>query len=209
MWRIALAEWRTHRWVHLFGPAVGALILGLIYREFSRYRCCLGEPEMQPFVVKQLFMSLVYCQIALVMWAQHGLYGRRTQQRLTDALPFSLTELNLVRILTGTLFVAVGLVNWIMVFVLWRMLDQAIPASALIFATLVLFLYLLICMRFFLMRYLLPILFPFLWVPELARFVDLLLPWVISPWGSTGLGIVTLLFGWRVVRQPPPRWARS
>ena len=100
MWRIAWAEWRTHWATNLIGPALVAGLLFIIHRALS-LESISSYPDL--FGTKLLFLVLVYCQTSMAVWAQNGLYGPKSRQRLTETLPLTQRELNLSRIITGLL----------------------------------------------------------------------------------------------------------
>jgi hypothetical protein len=207
MWRIALTEWRNYWGFNFIGPAFSLALVGICYRDFSLHSCCPG-PERDLHVTKILFMVLVYCQTSMAVWAQNGFYGPRTRQKLTDTLPLSQRELNLSRVFTGLLFLPIGLISYLPVFALWRHFDQPIPVWVPVFATLFAVAFILVCMRRLALRYVLPGLFPFMFIPGSEKIVWPLLEGALSPWGSLLLAMVLLFLGWHFVGQPPPRWAR-
>jgi hypothetical protein len=208
MWRIAVAEWRNYWGFNFIGPALAVVLVAIIYRDFSLYSCCSGT-ERDLHVTKLLFMVLVYCQTSMAVWAQNGLYGPKTRQRLMEPLPLSQRGLNLSRIFTGLLFMPAGLISWIPVFALWLHFDQPIPVWVPVFATLFVAAFIFVCMRRLALRYVLPVLFPFIWFPDSEKIVWPLLEGALSPWGSLLLAVVLLLLGWHFIGQPPPRWARG
>lgn len=208
MWRIAVAEWRTNWWINLIGPVFVVGVLALIQQELLRCDCA-ATPERQLFVTKMLFAILVYCQFSMAMWAHNALYGPKTRQRLTETLPLSQRKINLTRVFTAFLFMCVGFFSWIFVFAVWHWNRQPSSVWVAVFATLCSLCFLLVCMRRIYLKLILFVGFPLIWIPASERILWPLFLGAASPWGSLVLGIVVLLWGWWVIEQPPPRWARG
>jgi hypothetical protein len=206
MFRIVIADWRKILLFYLAGTALWLIIHFLIVQEFANH-CCLHDPTEQPRILKLLLLELVYCSCSTVFWAQTGMY-ERCRLQLTETLPLSPDALNLTRILACAVHFAPTLINWVVVFATWRHFDLAIPVWVPVLTLLLLLGYVLLCLRYLTLRYVLPVFFPLLFIPEIENRFPEVLGWSATPWPSLILAVAIVLFGWLAVRQPLPRWTR-
>lgn len=206
MLRIILADWRRLLVYTAGGTALWSIIHLLIMQDFANH-CCLHDPQEQPRVLKLLFLSWVYGGCAMVFWAQIMMYNRG-RVRLLETLPLSPVALNLTRLLGGGVLLGPALIQWIIVVATWRHFDLPVPLGVPVFGCLCLAGYLFLCLRYLILRFALPVLFPLLFAPAIETRFSETLATMVTPWPSVILAVAVFLFGWWAVQQPPPRWVR-
>jgi hypothetical protein len=170
MLRIALAELRRLLLYFPFGFAIWFVIMLVIYRELAQECIDCTDPARQLQLTKLLFMTLIYGLGPAVGWAQGGQYGAplatSATQKLTETLPLSLIELNLTRLLTGVAFMVPAALTWVATFAFWRYFGYPLHLWVGAFALLTMIAFQLLCLRGKVLRYLLPFLFPVLFIPR-------------------------------------------
>jgi len=204
VFRVVHADWRRLLWVCLLGWTGVALALALTWVDLAK-SLDQGEPLGPARVAKHL-SPLYLGQMPLMVWTAAFMYGETSRQRLIDSLPLSLRELNLSRILPGAVLLAVGMIPWLIAFVVWRRFDAAFSPWLLLFAGLFFVSYLFLSMRHILVRALPHLLIVILWGAEILLGLSLKLGPI--PWACGLLAVLAILYGWRAVTQPPPPWAR-
>jgi len=206
MLRIVIADWRRVLLYYGACTTLWLIIHLIIVQDFAGH-CCLHEPDEQPRILKLLFLDLVYASCAMVVWAQGRMYDR-SRLRLTETLPLSPAALNVTRILAALGYLAPTLVNWAVVFATWSRFDLSIPFWLPVLALTLLVGYVLLCLRYLVLRYVLAFLFPFLFAPGIEEWFPEVLRSFATPWPSLTLIAAGVLFGWWAVRQPLPAWTR-
>jgi hypothetical protein len=206
MWRIIIADWRRLLWIQLGGWAIGLLIVLVIAKALGK-ECCLDAPDRWPFILKISLYAIAYSQSSAVLWAQLGGNNIYHRQKLLATLPFSQLELNLVHYLTGAVLLACGLPICVAMVYIWRSFALPIEPWLVVFTFLAIVDFLLLSMRNLFPRVLIPLVFAFLIVPDLEKWLRVPLEIMTTPLASLILGVATVLFGWWVAKQPTPHWA--
>jgi hypothetical protein len=207
MFHIIVADWRRFAWIHAVGWLLWIIVLLLSHSYLPEAHCPEGCPS-DVMSTKLLFVSLLFGQTPLVLWVQLQGRGCYSHQRITDILPLSLYRLNLTRVLTGVLFLLVGAIPWTVTLLSWRRLGAPVEVWVPIFTALAMAWFLLFGLRNLFPRVLIPLLVPLVTIPGSERLLSAPLEWITWPATSLALGIVTVLLGAWVLRQPPPAWAR-
>jgi hypothetical protein len=202
--RVVGADWRRLLWVSLLGWPGVALALGFTWMDLAR-SLDQGEPLM-PARVAKLLSPLYLGQMPLMIWTAAFMYGETSRQRLTDSLPLSLRELNVSRILSGLVLLSVGMIPWLVAFAVWRRFDAPFSPWLLLFAGLFFVSYLFLSMRQIVVRAVPHLLIVIMWGAEIL--LDLSVELGPVPWICGLLAVLAIVYGWRAVTQPPPRWAR-
>lgn len=206
MWRIVKADWRVLSLIVLGGWAMAFLIIGIVYHGFAD-ECCLNDLQKRPYVLKYFLITLAYGQSAAVLWVQSG--GRHIYRRhkLLATLPLSKRQLNLVLYLTGAVLLAAGAPAWVTVFFAWKSLNLSFEPWFAVFTLLAIISFVLLSIRNLFPRVLIPVVFPFIFIPGTEKLLRVPLESMTSPQASMILGVVTAIFGWWVVNRPTPSWA--
>lgn len=212
MLRIALAECRRLILVFPFGAAVWLLVAFAIYRQLTaRLDEFLCDPSCQLLLTKLLFVCLVYGLGPSVGWTQGGPFGPYAgttgTYKLIETLPYSLFRLNLLRILTGVVFMVPALATWAVTLVVWRQLGLTIPWWVPVFALLVMIAFQLISLTSKVLRYVLPGAFALLFIPGSERLLRFAFEGMTEAWASVTLAVLMLAYGAWALRKRPPHGA--
>lgn len=206
MWRIITADWRRFLWMLLGGWAIALLIVLLIYRDFNN-SCCYDDPGRRLFFLRMLWIALAYGQSPAVLWAQLGGNHIYYRQKLLATLPLSQPGLNLVHYATGALLLAGGLPAWAAVFYVWNQFEIPVDPWFVVCVLLGVVNFLLLSMRNLFPRVLIPLVFPFIFIPGSETALRLPLELMTKPLVTLVLFVATVWYGWWVARQPTPHWA--
>jgi hypothetical protein len=206
MWRIVKADWRVLSLIVLGGWAMAFLIIGLIYRGLAD-DCCLNDPQKRLYVLKYFLITLAYGQSAAVLWAQSGGHHIYRRHKLLATLPLSQRELNLVLFLTGAVLLAAGAPAWIAVFYSWKSLELSFEPWFAVVTLLGIVGFILLSTRNLFPRVLIPIIFPFIFIPGTENLLRVPLEFMTTPEASIICVVATVLFGLWVVKRPTPSWA--
>jgi hypothetical protein len=202
--RSVAADWRTLLLVYLAGWPGLVLVLALTWVDMSP-DLDPGSPLRDQRLAK-LLSPLYVAQIPLTVWTAGFMYGRNSRQRLTDTLPLSVRELNLSRILAGGILLVAGGISWFITFAVYRIRGETFPPWLMLFALLFFVCYLFLSMRHVLVRAAPHVLIVVMWLAEIL--LDLSPRLTAIVWTCGLLVPLGLLYGWRSLTQPPPRWAR-
>ena len=204
MWRLVLVDWRRLLAICAAGALLWGIVLSMIVRDFRA--CCPDGAPVQ--ATKLLFVCLVYGQFPLILWLQIAARGAYLRQRITDVLPLSVRQLNVLRLTIALLLFLAGLVLWELTVLVWLWFRQPIaiwlfPATALLVAA-----FTLLSLRNLFPRVAIGVLLPLVVVPGAEQVLRIPLQWLSTPWPT--LALLALVIPWSVyvIRRSPPRWTR-